>query len=103
MALLWVLREHLGLTEGSVGFGLSMARFGEITLEDGVVQQNFFSDYHVTRMHTMPPVESYLVPSEQGPSGASETVACVVAPALANALARATDLFTRIAIRRFAG
>jgi CO/xanthine dehydrogenase Mo-binding subunit len=76
--------------EGSVGFGLSMARFGEITLEDGVVQQKFFSDYHVTRMHTMPPVESYLVPSAQGPSGASETVACVVAPALANALTQAT-------------
>ena len=76
--------------EGSVGFGLSMARFGAITMEDGVVQQNFFSDYHITRMHTMPPVESYLVPSEQGPSGASETVACVVAPALANALAQAT-------------
>jgi isoquinoline 1-oxidoreductase beta subunit len=67
-----------------------MARFGAITIEDGVVQQNFFSDYHITRMHTMPPVESYLVASEQGPSGASETVACVVAPALANALAQAT-------------
>jgi isoquinoline 1-oxidoreductase beta subunit len=76
--------------EGSVGFGLSMARFGEITLQDGVVQQNFFSDYHITRMHTMPPVESWLVPSAQGPSGASETIACVVAPALANALAQAT-------------
>jgi isoquinoline 1-oxidoreductase beta subunit len=76
--------------EGSVGFGLSMARFGAITIEDGVVQQNFFSDYHITRMHTMPPVESYLVASEHGPSGASETVACVVAPALANALAQAT-------------
>ncbi|NVO04877.1 MAG: xanthine dehydrogenase family protein molybdopterin-binding subunit [Rhodoferax sp.] len=76
--------------EGSVGFGLAMARFGEITFADGVVQQNFFSDYHITRMHTMPPVESYLVPSEQGPSGASETIACVVAPALANALAQAT-------------
>ena len=76
--------------EGSVGFGLSMARFGQITFTDGVVDQNFFSDYHVTRIHTMPDVQSYLIASEQGPSGASETVACVVAPALANALAMAT-------------
>ncbi|MDB5826435.1 MAG: twin-arginine translocation pathway signal protein [Variovorax sp.] len=78
--------------EGSVGFGLSMARFGQITFTDGEVDQKFFSDYHVTRMHTMPPVESYIVPSAQGPSGASETVACIVAPALANALFMATGL-----------
>lgn len=76
--------------EGSVAFGLSLARFGEITLTDGEVDQHFFSDYHVTRMHTMPVVESHIVSSTQGPSGASETVACVVAPALANALAMAS-------------
>lgn len=76
--------------EGSVGFGLSMARFGQITLSDGAVDQNFYSDYPVTRMHTMPKVESYIVASQQGPSGASETIASIVAPALANALAMAT-------------
>ena len=76
--------------EGSVAFGLSLARFGEITFTDGEVDQHFFSDYHVTRMHTMPIVESHIVSSAQGPSGASETVACVVAPALANALAMAS-------------
>ena len=76
--------------EGSVGFGLSMCRFGQITFTDGEVDQKFFSDYHVTRMHTMPAVKSYIVPSTQGPSGASETVASAVAPALANALFMAT-------------
>lgn len=76
--------------EGSVGFGLSMCRFGQITLTDGEVDQMFFSDYYVTRMHTMPAVESYIMPSTQGPSGASETTACFVAPALANALFMAT-------------
>jgi len=76
--------------EGSVGFGLSMSRYGQITFTDGEVDQKFFSDYHVTRMHTMPAVESYIVPSTQGPSGASETVASAVAPALANALFMAT-------------
>ena len=76
--------------EGSVGFSLSMCRFGQITFTDGEVDQKYFSDYHVTRMHTMPIVESYIVPSTQGPSGASETVASAVAPALANALFMAT-------------
>ena len=81
--------------EGSVGFRLSMARFGQITLTDGVVDQNYFSDYHITRMHTMPTVECHIVPSTQGPSGASETIACIVAPALANALAMATGRVPR--------
>ena len=67
-----------------------MCRFGQITFTDGQVDQKYFSDYHVTRMHTMPVVESYIVPSTQGPSGASETVASAVAPALANALLMAT-------------
>ena len=75
--------------EGSVAFGLSLARFGQITFTDGEVDQQFFSDYHVTRMHTMPSVESHIVQSPQPPSGASETIACVIAPALANALAMA--------------
>lgn len=76
--------------EGSVGFGLSMARFGQITFTDGVVDQKFYSDFHIARMHTMPKVEGYIVPSDQGPSGASETIVSVIAPALANALAMAT-------------
>ena len=76
--------------EGSVAFGLSLARFGQITFTDGEVDQQFFSDYHVTRMHTMPVVVSHIVQSAQPPSGASETIACVIAPALANALAMAS-------------
>lgn len=76
--------------EGSVAFGLSLARFGQITFTDGEVDQHYYSDYHITRMHTMPVVESHIVPSGQGPSGASETMACVIAPALANALAMAS-------------
>lgn len=81
--------------EGSVGFGLSLARYGQVTLTDGVVDQNYFSDYAITRMHTMPKVECHTVASTQGPSGASETMACLVAPALANALAMATGRVLR--------
>jgi len=81
--------------EGGVGFALSMARFSEITFEDGEVQQKFYSDHHITRMHTMPRVECHWVASGEGPSGAGETTAASIAPALANALANATGVRLR--------
>ena len=89
--------------EGSVGFGLSLAREGQITFTDGQVDQKFYSDYMITRMHTMPPVEAYIVPSVQGPSGASETAAAVIAPALANALFAATGQVQRTVPLRLEG
>lgn len=38
--------------------------------------------YHVTRKHTMPAFESYIAPSNQGLSGASENVAFAAASML---------------------
>jgi len=76
--------------EGSVGFSISLARYGEITFEDGECQQTYYSDYRIVRMHTMPKVESHFVQSGQGPSGAGETIGSSVIPAIANALANAT-------------
>ena len=81
--------------QGGVGFALSMARFSEITFKDGEVEQKFYSDHHITRMHTMPRIECHLVPSAEGPSGAGETTAASIAPALANALADATGVRLR--------
>ena len=77
--------------EGSIAFGLTMARFGEITITDGRIDQVFYSDLRVTRFHTMPKLmEMHILESDEGPSGASETVVCTVAPAIANALTDAT-------------
>lgn len=81
--------------EGSAGFGLSMARYSAITFKDGEIEQKFYSDHHITRMHTMPPVECHIVQSNEGPSGASETSAAPIAAALANALADATGVRLR--------
>jgi isoquinoline 1-oxidoreductase subunit beta len=76
--------------EGSSGFGLSMARYSKITFKDGEAEQHFYSDHHIVRMHTMPKIEAHIVPSNEGPSGSSETISALIAPALANALANAT-------------
>ena len=76
--------------EGSVGFALSAALHGEITLKDGVVEQSNFGDYAPIRIQEMPKVEVHIVPSANKPSGIGEPAVPPVAPAVANALAAAT-------------
>lgn len=57
-----------------------------ITLKDGVVEQQNFSDYPVARMPDMPLVEVHLVPSADAPTGMGEPGFPPLAPAFANAL-----------------
>ncbi|NML27161.1 xanthine dehydrogenase family protein molybdopterin-binding subunit [Zoogloea dura] len=76
--------------EGSVGFGLSAALHGEITLKDGVVEQGNFGEYAPIRINEMPRVEVHLVPSAEKPTGIGEPAVPPVAPAVANAIAAAT-------------
>ena len=73
--------------ESGIGYGLSAALSGAITLKDGVVEQSNFHDYPVLRINQMPKVEVHIVPSGEKPSGVGEPGTPVIAPALANALA----------------
>jgi isoquinoline 1-oxidoreductase beta subunit len=72
--------------EGGTCFGLSAALFGQITLQDGLVQQANFDSYRVLRHAEAPTVETYIVPSSNPPSGVGEPGTPVIAPAVANAL-----------------
>jgi len=76
--------------EGGIGYGLSAAISGRITLKDGVVEQSNFHDYPVLRINEMPAIEVHIVPSTAKPSGVGEPATPVIAPAVANALAVAT-------------
>lgn len=76
--------------EGSVGFALSAALHGEITLKDGVVEQANFGEYAPIRIQEMPKVEVHIVASANKPSGIGEPAVPPLAPAVANALAAAT-------------
>jgi isoquinoline 1-oxidoreductase beta subunit len=76
--------------ESSVGFALSAAMNGAITLTEGKVDQSNFHDYQPIRMADMPRVEVHLVPSNANPTGIGEPAVPPMAPALANALAAAT-------------
>lgn len=76
--------------EGGIGFGLSAALYGTITLKEGRVEQSNFHDYPVLRMHEMPQVEVHIVPSAANPTGVGEPGVPPIAPAVANALFAAT-------------
>jgi isoquinoline 1-oxidoreductase beta subunit len=72
--------------ESGIGYGLSAALTGAITLKDGMVEQSNFHDYPVLRMPQMPRIEVHIVPSTDKPTGVGEPATPVIAPALANAL-----------------
>jgi isoquinoline 1-oxidoreductase beta subunit len=76
--------------EGGIGFGLSAALYGEITLKDGQVEQSNFNDHPLLRIGEMPRIETHIVASEAKPTGVGEPAVPVIAPAVANALHAAT-------------
>ncbi len=76
--------------EGGIGFGLSAALYGAITLKDGRVEQSNFNSYRVLRMNEMPKVEVHIVPSAEAPTGVGEPGVAPLGPAVANALFAAT-------------
>jgi isoquinoline 1-oxidoreductase beta subunit len=77
--------------QGAALMGLATCLPGNaITLKDGVVQQNNFGEYRVARMPDMPRIAVHIVPSTDAPTGIGEPGLPPLAPAFANAIARAT-------------
>jgi isoquinoline 1-oxidoreductase subunit beta len=79
--------------QSGIGYGLSAALYGKITLTDGHVDQTNFHQYQVLRINDMPRViEVYIVPSTNPPSGVGEPGTPPIAPAVANAVRAATGI-----------
>jgi isoquinoline 1-oxidoreductase beta subunit len=76
--------------ESGIGYGLSAALSGAITLKGGVVEQSNFHQYPVLRMNQAPAIEVHIVPSTEKPTGVGEPGTPVIAPALVNALMAST-------------
>jgi len=77
--------------EGGIIMGLTGALRGEITVENGRVQQSNFNNYKMLRINEVPAqMEVHFVPSEEAPSGVGELGVPSVAPAVANAIFAAT-------------
>ncbi len=67
-------------------YGLSAAVMGEITFEDGQVQQGNFPDYDALRMHNTPEVAVQVFETNAHMGGVGEPGTPPAAPALANAI-----------------
>jgi len=79
--------------QSGIGYGLSAALYGKITLTDGHVDQTNFHQYQVLRINDMPRViEVHIVPSTNPPSGVGEPGTPPIAPAVANAVRAATGI-----------
>jgi isoquinoline 1-oxidoreductase beta subunit len=76
--------------EGGLLFGLTAALKGEITLEQGAVQQSNFHDYQALRMNEIPDIEVAIIESDGPPTGVGEPGTPPAAPALGNAIFAAT-------------
>ena len=76
--------------QSSVVFGLGAAVMQEITLVNGRVQQTNYNSFPVVRMHESPEMDIMLVNSKEKPGGIGEPATALVAPAIANALAKLT-------------
>ena len=77
--------------QGGMVFGLTAALYGEITLQNGRVQQSNFHDYRMMRIDQTPPIEVHIIRNPSAPQGGiGEAGTVAAAPALANAIFAAT-------------
>jgi isoquinoline 1-oxidoreductase subunit beta len=77
--------------EGAAIFATSLARSGEITASNGVIDQSNFHDYRVARITEAPRrTEIHLVENSSPPGGVGEPGVPPFAPALCNAVYAAT-------------
>ncbi|MBN3802269.1 xanthine dehydrogenase family protein molybdopterin-binding subunit [Paraburkholderia sp. Ac-20336] len=76
--------------QGGIIFGITAALYSEITIKDGRVEQNNFTDYRMLRINETPPIDVHIVKSGEAPGGIGEPGTAALAPALANAIYAAT-------------
>ena len=62
----------------------------DITIENGQVKEQNFTNYPVARLKNIPKVECVLVPTYDFWGGVGEPTICVVGPAVVNAIFAAT-------------
>jgi len=78
------------MVEGGVGFALTNTFRSEITFEHGAVVQRNFADYPLLGLAAMPTIDVVIVDSDRDPQGCGEVALPPVAPAVADAIWRAT-------------
>lgn len=75
--------------QGCIGFALGAMYYSEIDLKAGRPVQRNFDRYKALRIHEMPLVDVFIMPSTAAPTGVGEPGVPPLAPAVANAVLRA--------------
>jgi isoquinoline 1-oxidoreductase subunit beta len=81
--------------QSGVIFGIAALLWGEITFENGRVQQSNFDNYRVLRMEEAPVIDVEIVKSYEDPGGIGEPGTSALAPAVLNAVYAATGVRLR--------
>jgi isoquinoline 1-oxidoreductase subunit beta len=81
--------------EGAVIEGLGAALFGEVTVRDGIVEQDNFDQYRICRLSDVPPIEVTFIERRDAPRGLGEPPLPPVAPAVCNAIFAASGVRIR--------
>ncbi len=76
--------------EGGVIFGLTAFFYGQITVQNGRVQNSNFHDYRLLSLPQSPQIDVHVVESHAPPGGMGEVAVPPIAPAVANALFQLT-------------
>jgi isoquinoline 1-oxidoreductase beta subunit len=76
--------------EGAAIFGMSLAYYGKITAKEGGIVQGNFDTYKMVRMNEAPNIHVEIVESTENPTGVGEPGVPVIAPAIVNAIYKAT-------------
>ena len=76
--------------EGGVVYGLTAALYGGLNLERGAIKESNFHDYPMLRMNESPEIEVIIIDSGTEPTGVGEPGLPPIAPAVANAVYKAT-------------
>jgi len=82
-------------TESSIVYGLGVALTERISIRNGVVVENNFTDYAVPRMNEVPVMHVEVVRTPNRPTGVGQMATPLVAPAVGNAIARLTGVRLR--------
>ena len=79
--------QALAQVQGCINFGQGAGLISEITVKNGIVQQNNFDGYRAVRINETPKVmDVHFIKSDGAPGGLGEPATAVIVPAIANAI-----------------
>jgi len=81
--------------QGAVIDGLSAMAAQQITMKDGVIQEDNFHEYEVMRIGPTPQIDVHYIQSDNPPTGIGEPGLPPLAPAVANAIYAASGIRVR--------